>query len=367
LIINRAFIREVAQTSAGVTVVIVSIFVVIRLVRFLSKAASGDIPVDAIFTLLFLKVVAYVDLILPLMLFAAILMVMNRWVRDNELTVLYACGVGLRRLLRPTLWLAGGLTLIVAAFSFVLTPMSVEYETRIMEESKQRTEISGVVPGVFADRPGAGVYYVEKLGKEDEASLINIFVYGKTPKAEDVVIAKDGYQYVDEKTGDRFLVLRHGHRYEGTPGRGDYTVLEFETYALRIKTRVELKPVGSVKALPTTALIGVDRPEAVAELQWRLSKPISVPILAVLALSFTYVSVRRTQFLHMVAGFGVYFLYSNVLGYANALLKKGKLAPELGLWWVHAIFAVLAIILFMRRAQNRPFSLPFKLRWPSRS
>jgi lipopolysaccharide export system permease protein len=87
----------------------------------------------------------------------------------------------------------------------------------------------------------------------------------------------------------------------------------------------------------------------------------------VLALSFTYVSVRRTQFLNMVAGFGVYFLYSNVLGYANALLKKGKLAPELGLWWVHALFAALAIILFVLRSQNRPFSLPFRLRRRPRS
>jgi lipopolysaccharide export system permease protein len=283
LIINRAYIREVAQTGAAVTIMIAGIFIVVRLVRFLSKAASGEIPVDSIFLLLALKVVTFMDLILPLTLYAAILIVISRWIRDNEFTVLQACGFGLYQLLKPTLVLVVAVSAMVAAFSFYLTPRAIAYTNRIMEEAKTRTEISGVVPGVFSDRQGRGVYYVENISP-DGKTLENVFVYGKTPGKEDVVVAKDGYQYVDEQTGDRFLVLRNGTRYEGVPGQADYTVLEYQTYALRIKTKVEFKATTSVKSMSTTALLHSKDPKAIPEWHWRMSKPVSVPILAILAL-----------------------------------------------------------------------------------
>lgn len=358
MIINRAYIREVAQSGAAVTIMIAGIFVVVRLVRFLSKAAAGEIPVDSIFLLLALKVVTFIDLILPLTLYAAILIVINRWIRDNEYTVLQACGFGLYQLLKPTLALVLAVGAVVSAFSFYLTPRAMSYSNRIMEEAKNQTSISGVVPGVFSDRQGHGVYYVENISP-DGKTLENVFVYGKTPTKEDVVVAKDGYQYVDQQTGDRFLVLRNGTRYEGVPGQADYTVLNFQTYALRVKTKVEFKATTSVKSMPTAQLLHTKGSRAVAEWQWRLSKPLSVPILALLALSFTYLTVRKGQFLRMVMAFGMYFLYANLLGYAHALVQRGKISPELGLWWVHVVFIIVATYLFIQRARNRPvFALP---------
>jgi lipopolysaccharide export system permease protein len=212
---------------------------------------------------------------------------------------------------------------------------------------------------VFADRQGRGVYYVEKLGDQENA-LQNIFIYGKEEDTEDVVIASNGYQYIDEQTGDRFLVLKDGTRYDGQPGTADYNILEFETYALRIRSKVITKTISTVKAMPTRQLLQTKTPRAQAEWHWRLSKPISVPILTLLALSFTYISVRRSQFLRMVVAFGVYFLYSNVLGYGNALIKKGKVDPEIGLWWVHTLFAVIAIYMFLRRSQNKPLMFSWR-------
>ncbi len=361
MIIDRAFIREVAHTSIAVTLVIVSILFVVRLVRFLSQAASGDIPVDSIFILLSLKIVTYMDLILPLMLYAAILMVMSRWIKDNEMTVLQACGIGLKHLLRPTLILTSVVTLIVAAFSFYLTPFSIATLNRIMEESKQRTEISSIVPGVFNDQQGRGVYYVERLG-ETEDTVSSIFVYGKSGQKEGVVVAEDGYQYVDEQTGDRFLVLKNGTRYEGIPGQADYSTLKYETYALRVKTNVEVNPPVSVKAMPTARLLESDLPRAIPEWHWRIAKPLVVPILSVLALSFSYIGARKSQFMRMVVAFGVYFLYANLLGYGHALLQKGKISPDIGLWWVHGLFVLVAVYMFARRAQNKPLLFPLKLR-----
>ena len=88
MILRRALAREVLLTSGAVTVVIFCIFLVVRVLGFLRQAAEGIIPIDSIFLLLFLKVIAYMDVILPLMMFVAILMVLGRWSRENEMTIM---------------------------------------------------------------------------------------------------------------------------------------------------------------------------------------------------------------------------------------------------------------------------------------
>ena len=125
MIINRALIREVMHTSGAVTLVIVTIFLVVRMLGFLKAAAQGDIPIESVLVLLALKMVGYLDVILPLMMYLAILMVLGRWHRDNEMTVLAACGVGLSNFIKPLSVLVLFVGGIVALFSFYLTPQSV--------------------------------------------------------------------------------------------------------------------------------------------------------------------------------------------------------------------------------------------------
>ena len=45
MIVNRALVREVLQTSVAVTFVILSIFIVVRSLGFLQQAVRGDVLV----------------------------------------------------------------------------------------------------------------------------------------------------------------------------------------------------------------------------------------------------------------------------------------------------------------------------------
>ena len=76
MIIHRAYIREVLQTCAAVTAILFSIFFVTRLVGFLSAAAEGDIPMNSVFLLLVLKMLTYLDVIVPLVIYISIMLVM---------------------------------------------------------------------------------------------------------------------------------------------------------------------------------------------------------------------------------------------------------------------------------------------------
>ena len=354
MIIDRALIREVLHTSGAVTVVILSIFLVGRVMGFLREAAQGGIPVDSVLVLLFLKLVTYMDVILPLMIYIAVLMVLGRWSRDNEMTVIAACGIGLSHFLRPMAIVVAFAMVLVAGFSMYLSPLSVRAALSIKEEFKNRSEISGVVPGVFMDtRKGQGVYFVEEYDAlADEYK--NVFVYNNALSKEGVVVAKTARQQQDELTGDRFLVLKNGTRYEGNPGQPDYRILEFETYRLRIREGPVPTPSLPLAGRSTPDVFGADDPRIRAEWQWRLAKPIAIPILVLFALSFSYVEARRSRLPSMLMACLIYFLYTNFMGFAAAWMNKGKLFHGLGLWWVHALFFGVAIYLFMRRSRNEP-------------
>lgn len=361
MIIHRALKNEVLRTSAAVTLVVFSIFLVVRMLAFLRMAAEGILPIEGVFVLVGLKLLGYLDVILPLMFYIAMLMTLSRWRRDNEMTVLAACGVGLGDLLRPVAVMTVGLMCVAAAFSFYLAPLIIQTSIKIEHQYRERGELAGVVPGVFIEaRRGGGVYFVEKFDRANDR-YENVFVYQLSHKREAVVVAKYGFKHLDEATGDPFLVLKNGTRYEGTPGELEYRVVDFGSFALRIEERAPEAPEIPIKAWPSDRVMAAPEPEVRAEWHWRIAKVAAIPALALFAMGFSYFNPRQGNLGAMIAAFVMYFLYSNALGFGVAQLKRGKLPADAGLWAIHAVFLVLALVLFHRRAYNRPL-LPAWLR-----
>jgi lipopolysaccharide export system permease protein len=48
----------------------------------------------------------------------------------------------------------------------------------------------------------------------------------------------------------------------------------------------------------------------------------------------------------------VYFVYSNLLSAAKVWIGNGKLAPIIGVWWVHLIILGLGLYLVLRQAKT---------------
>ncbi|MBX2869819.1 MAG: LPS export ABC transporter permease LptF [Acidiferrobacterales bacterium] len=353
MIIHRAFIREVLQTSSAVIAILFSIFLVTRIVDFLRQAAEGDIPINSVFLLVFLKMITYLDILVPLVLYISMLLVMGRWIRDNELTVISACGIGMRQFIRPVLILFAVVGSMVAVFSMYLSPLSAEISHGKEYEYRNRTDVTGILPGVFTEtRDGTGVYFVERY---DEATdtFRDIFVYNGNDAEEGVVVASTGFRTVDEASNDDFLILKNGTQYRGAAGAVEYGVLDFETYALRLKQRAYTDYALPVKAMPTPQLLQEEHRTAVGELHWRMSKVAMLPVLMLFALAFSSVRYRKARFPGMISALLVYFIYSNMLGFAVAMIRKGSVNPHIGLWVVHFIFLSIAIYFFYRRDQNK--------------
>lgn len=352
MIIRRAFYRETSLAILAVATVLLILFAFLGLTQLLGRAAAGKEARDIVLVLLGLELVSRLSLLLPLAVYLGTVLTLSRWYRDNEMTVLAACGIGLSSMLRAVLHLAivGGL--VVGALSLYLSPWARATAEQVKKESEDRMELSGVVPGGFTELRGADrILYAERV--DERGALQGVFASDRGSPRPNILSAARALQQ-SGPAGERLLVLQDGSVYEGVAGEEDYRLLEFSEYTVRLEPPQPRWSPMRPEGVPTQALLRSRGTRELAELHARLAKPLSVVVLAVFALVLAHTDVRHGRAGNLLAAVLVYFLYSNLLGVGEALVKDGRLPSALGLWWVHALFVATALYLFARRAANRP-------------
>ena len=359
MIVNKSFISEILRMTFAVTLVVVAIFLVLRGMGFLSQAAEGVIPVGGVAILVLLKMVSYLDMLIPLMFYIAAIMVLNRWYSENEMAVLASAGLGLSYFLKPMGYLVVLLTTVVAAFSFYLIPVANQKGYLYEQNLKNSSEVSGVLTGKFVEgKGGNGVYFVEDYNRANDF-YENVFVYRSSFDREGVVVAEKAYRTEDQETDDQFLVLINGSRYEGNPGSPDYRVVDFEKYALRIEPRTNKDIRLKAKAKFNKDLINATDSRSISEWYWRIGKIFILPILALFALALSHVDSRQGKASGMIIAFLVYITYYYLLGYSVALIKKGDFSTGTPIWIVHGAYFLFAVYCFYRRNYNLPLTPQF--------
>lgn len=351
--------REAALSTLAIVLILFIFMFFLGMTKLLGKITLGGHAGQVILQIFGLKMVQSVDTMLPLALFLGILLAAGRWYRDNEMAVLAACGIGLRVFLKPVLLLAILVSLIVAIISLWVSPWASLKVEQLHRVSNQAVAFSGIRQGVFSEMwPSRRTYFVEQVD-EDSKSLTNIFISGLTPtvaygnRQVTVYAAKGSYE-TDADTGQRYLVLFDGRFYEGAPGSADYQIVSFQRYRARMGEPKVIGSHGNVDLMNVIELWNDGSNRAISKIHWLLARPIAVPILAIIALVLAHTNPRRGRFTSLFVAVFVFFLYSNLLGAAADMLQRGRVPLYAGLWWVHAPFLVLSLLMFWRRSNDKP-------------
>lgn len=349
-VLNRYLIKEFSKSLLSVAMVLMLIYLSNRVAALLARVAAGELPGDVVFTLLFLKSVSNLALVLPPALFIAVLLTLGRMYRDNEVTVLNACGVGYGRLYRALLLFVLPMTLLLGTLSFFVGPWADSTGERLKKAGEQQADVSGISAGRFKEsNDGAVVFYTQALDRE-QGRYQRVFIQNRDGERLAVVIAKSGHERTDPETGDHYLVLENGRRYEGRPGEANYRILQFKQYAVRIDERDPQDAVATrTNGRPTMELLNEGGPVAWAELHTRLAVPISGILLALLALPLSYTSPRQGRYGKLFLAILIYVVYANILVISETWLVRGKVPLMLGMWWVHLPVLGLWIVLQRRR------------------
>jgi lipopolysaccharide export system permease protein len=350
VIVDRYIVREVLLTLLAVTAILMLIVVSNRLTGYLTDAAEGALPGNVVFALLGLKAVGYLGLLLPLAFYLGIMLGLGRLYRDSEMAALAACGVGSARIYRALLLLAVPLVVLLSLLAFWLAPRAEALHTQIRDRALQTLDLSVLIAGRFRESSdGQRVIYVERLG-DDRRSVKNVFVQSRDGELLGVVASEHAYQHTVAETGDRYIVLVDGYRYEGTPGQADFRVVEFERHGVRIQEATPAAAGNRLPERPTSQLLGSGRRADVAELQWRIAQPLALLLLMLLAVPLARATPREGRYGRVLFAVLVYIVYVNLMSVARIWLERGVTAPALGLWWVHALLLAFAVALLVRQA-----------------
>lgn len=352
VIIDRYLAREILLTLVGVTIVLLLILFSARLVAILADAASGNLPVNYILVLLALRNISNLVTVLPLGLFLAILLALSRLYIDNEMTVLAACGVGIGRVVRTVLIFAVFMAVVVGFLSLYAAPWAEFHSQRLMDRGAAESELYGFTAGSFHDiGAGGGVMYAQGIS-DNRRDLHNVFLQSDDER-HSVIAAEAGRRYRDPRTGARYLEVENGYRYDGSPGEKDYVVTHFKKQGVRIREPAASPTSTMRKAMTTAALWRAGGPSNLAEIQARISDALWVIVLSLIAVPLSYTSPRQGRYAKIFSAILIYVIYSNFLGVARSWIEKGDLSPTIGLWWVHGLLLLFALVLLEFRSGGR--------------
>lgn len=356
MIIFRYLTREILLTMAAVAGVLLLVIMGSRFIRYFTDAADGDFPAAILGNLMLYHLPGFLELILPLAFFLGILLAYGQLYLNSEITVLVACGISPARLFQVSLVPATLVAVLVGLCSLWLTPAGALHNATMLEEQRSRLDFTALAPGRFQDFGGGRTAYTESFSDDGER-MQEVFISERQRRQDGspetaVTRAGNGYQTVDPDTGSRFLVLADGERYSVDPGRFEAERLEFETYAVRLSLGGERRELDSTEYATTAALIGDDSDRARAQLQWRLSLPVMVFILTLLAMPLSRVNPRQGRFAKLLPAIFLHVCYLSLLLAALDAIGRGTLSATIGMWPIHVVFLALGLGLLMHNQRR---------------
>ena len=149
MLITRYLFKNLFSVTAFIAVTLTMVIWLTQSLKLLELVANSDAPPGLFIKLVLLTLPRFLEVILPLALVTAVLFIYNKFIMDNELIVLRACGFDQMALARPALILAGGLTLILVLLTTWVSPASYNEMKQLRRAVK--AQYSGLLlrEGVF--------------------------------------------------------------------------------------------------------------------------------------------------------------------------------------------------------------------------
>lgn len=340
-VLDRMIAQDLLKTLLSVWTVIVTIIVSRKFIKILDNAVEGHISNDTLLTVLGLKTVTTGIFLLPAATFMALLMVLGRLYKDQEMSAIAAAGGGAGILYRAVFSLVFPLSIIAFGLSLYVSPWAESRVQKILNQDEQSSDIRGIAAGKFSEySQGDLVFYVESITSDNK--MHSVFVQDR--KTDRLSIFTAEHSHFQELPGGRYMVFENGERIQGHPGDYDYVVEVFEEYAVKIQERA-VSTYLAPNAQTSSALWKSTDKRDVAELQTRLSLPLVILLLAFLAVPLAKISPRGGIYGSILLGFLIYFSYGNLSSVARSGVIKGSIPTWPGIFWVSLLLLITGLLL----------------------
>lgn len=344
-VLDKMIAMDLLRTLMAVWSVIVVIIVSRQFIRVLDKAIQGQVSNETLMTVLGLKTIIASAAFLPAALFMAVLMVMGRMYRDQEMSAVASAGGGAGTVYRAIFLMVFPLSVLAASLSFYISPWAEAKMEQLMHDDKESSDVRGVAAGKFSEySQGDLVFYVEKI--DDDKKMYQVFVQHREGNRLAIINADVGT--MKDLPDGRYVILENGERIQGQPGSLNYVVEQFSEYAVRMETKEATSAKFGKESAASEQLMSSGQITDIAELQRRFSIPMGVLLLSFIAVPLAQMSPRGGVYGNMMVGFLIYFSYGNLIRVSQSWVMNQTIPAWLGAFGVNTLLLLIGGILLAR-------------------
>ncbi|MDT8406486.1 MAG: LPS export ABC transporter permease LptF [Methylococcales bacterium] len=342
-VINVRIAVELTRTLLAVLGVVVTIIVSRRFIRILKKAVEGSIANNVLLKVLALKLLEAAVQLLPVAVFMSVLMVIGRMYRDQEMTALASAGYGLAAIYRALALSVIPVSLLALLLATSVMPWANGELRQLLTDDGQRLSVDAITAGQFNEFDhGQLVMYVASI--DEDKNMHQVFIRQQKGAEQGLIRARQG----EAEVAHQGLYLRLSHGQRVLRSADSVSAIEhYKDYSVRLEERVtSVAELAASKA--TDVLWQSTRIEEQAELQRRVSVPMAIILLSLLAAPLAQIAPRSGIYGNLFLAFLIYFTYSNMTRSLHALIVKNQLPLWPGYGWAYFALSLIVMALLAR-------------------
>ncbi len=353
-LVERYIAREILLPFMVVILILVGLFASFSSARLLAGAVTETLGIAALLKLVLLKTLIALEVLTPIALYISVIIGLGRLNKDQELNVIRSMGISGSRIVLTVLTVAIPIGIVSGMLSSYVRPWAYSESYILDAQAEAELNTNRFQAGRFygSERTGRIVYVRSK--NDADKQMKNIFHYIRKPNGSEIVIAKQAHQIQPTMADQRpHILLAEGIVYQLSSKASVDDVIQFRDMTYFIDNEYVLNY--RRKAAATRTLWESNQPRDIAELQWRISRPLATILLALIAMTFIRTAPRqdKTDRTYLIAAL-VFAAYYNLAGLAKTWVEQGVVGSIPGVWWLELlmVFGLATYALLIKKRQS---------------
>jgi lipopolysaccharide export system permease protein len=227
--LNRYILRQSLTVMVFVTVSLSAAVWLAQSLRLVDLILNRGLSAELFLYLALLILPRFLDIVLPIGVFIAVLFTFNRLAAESELVVMRAAGLGPLALAKPVMILAGIAFVVLASLSLYFLPVANREFKDLQFEIRNRFVSSLLQEGTFTTISNKLTIYIRSRNERGEVT--GLLIDDRRDPEKPVTLLAERGAFVDTPAGSRIIMV-NGDRQQYDIKSRKLSVLTFTRYTL---------------------------------------------------------------------------------------------------------------------------------------
>lgn len=361
-IMDRYIVKELLGPFGLAVCGCVIIGIVDILFTLIELFVNSGVPFLIVLRLLLYKIPAIMVLFFPMAMLFAVMLVLIRMAKDNEITVLRASGINILRILVPFVLVAIFVTSLSYMTNEKLVPWTNHVSNTLIRQAIMKKPPPDIAENVFFKETGDRFFYIKKVDSKT-STMKNLMIYEILPDYPRVITAKTA------KWNKKTWTLLDGsiHKYDSDgiiKYHADFAEMKIHvnrdvhSFYTKQKTPKEMDSTELKKKIKTLDRGGIKTQSLKVELWMKKSMPAASLSFAIIGMSLCIFLVSSGKdwwgviFSVLIALLSVGF-YFFVMAVFRSFGRGGMIPPFIAAWAPNVLFSTIGIVLILYKTLKR--------------